>query len=291
MIGSLFRLGMLATLVGGSTFALIGPQRLHMYLESGKERVLSAIDEAQGMESKLGLIRTQIHGLDKETRGLKEEAIRRNVEVESLRAEIEQRQKDLDRRADTLEKVKEMLGDGRSFYVIGGMRYTRAAVEQDAAEKLSLLSVQSETLNSLRETLATKEKAQSISEQNVARAAALRIELDSKVGLLEAQLQKFRAKQHFAATAAEVMDTGSLDSDLAKAREMIVSFEKDLQVQSRMLEEQLLGAGEQPKEGIDYEAIANSPENLASSIDEVLARVRNRVAGTCSVTADVPTVH
>ena len=289
MLGSLLRLSLLGTLVGGSTVAMVGPDRLAMYLESGKETVLSAIDDAQGMESKLSLIRSQIRGLDDEVKDLKSEAIRRNVEVERLREEIAEREADVERKAAILEKVRGMLAEGKDVYKIRHVVYTRDMIEVDAAEKLALLNVQAETLNSLRETLATKEKAQAISEQNVARAAALRIDLSSKVSLLEARLQKFRAKQHFAATAAEIMDTDELDSDLAKAREMIASFEEDLEVKVRMLEQQLIQGGDQPAEGINYDELEQAEEGLVGRIDDVLIRVRG--GDDYTVAIDVPTVH
>lgn len=282
MIGSLFRLGMLATLVGGSTFALVGPDRVKMYFENGKDSVLSAIDSAQGMETKLDLIRSQIRGLDGEIKDLKEEAIRRKVEVDRMGADVAERESELTRQERVLSKASGMLADGNDFYLIGGMRYSRATVEQDARDKLAMFQVQSDTLNSLRETMETKQNALSLAEQNVGRAAALRTELEGKIGLLEARLQKFRAQQHFAATASgEVIDTDELDSDLARAREMISEFEEDLEVKAMLLQEQLNSGAEQPEQGIDYEAAeaAEAAEDLVGQIDQVLLRVRGVQGG------------
>lgn len=289
MIGSLFRLGMLATLVGGSTFALVGPDRVKMYFENGKDSVLSAIDNAQGMETKLDLIRSQIRGLDSEVRDLKEEAIRRKVEVNRMGGDVAEREDELGRQERMLAKASGMLSDGSDFYVIGGMRYSRATVEQDARDKLAMFQVQSDTLHNLRETMATKRNALLLAEQNVERAATLRSELEGKIGLLEAKLQKFRAQQHFAATASgELIDTGELDSDLARAREMITSFEEDLEVKALLLQEQLKAGADQPSDGIDYEAAeaAEGADDLVGQIDQVLLRVRG-VRGGADVAVSV----
>lgn len=294
MFGSLFRIGMLATLVGGSTFALVGPDRIKAYFHDGKEKLLSAIDEAQGMESKLGMIREQIKGLDDEARRLKKEAITRRVESERLREEVANREAALDQRARVLETVSNLLDRGQPSYAIGRVTFTRAEVEQDAAEKLSLYNVQQETLKSLRETLATKEKAQAIAEENVGRAEALRAELLSKVGLLEAQLQKYRAKETFAATVEEVIDTSDLDSDLARARELIQEFESDLEVRARMLDERLNGTSEQPRGGIDYEALERGNDtDLVGRIRTALQGDAVSVTGPAEMPAvlDVPAVH
>ncbi|MFH0947158.1 MAG: hypothetical protein V2A76_18375 [Planctomycetota bacterium] len=270
MFGSLFRLGMLATLIGGSTFALVGPERIKAVFDEGKDSVLEAIDGAQSMESKLTQIRKQISSLDTETRDLKEQAIRRRVEAERLSVEVEERESALAKRAVVLEKVSDLLAEGRDQYVIGRTVYGRAEIEKDAAEKLGLYTVQAETLKSLKETLATKQKALAISQENVGRAAALRIELASKVGLLEAQLQKFRAKETFAATVEEVLDFSELDSDLARARELIQNFEQDLEVKDRMLDERMSGNSEQPAGGIDYETLQQSEEDLVGRIQHAL---------------------
>jgi len=270
MFGSLFRLGMLATLIGGSAFALVGPERIKQVFSDGKESVLEAIDATQSMESKLKQIHKQIASLDKETRDLKEEAIRRRVEAERLAVEVDEREHTLAKRAAVLERVSDLLAEGRDQYVIGRTVYSRGEIERDATEKLSLYNVQSETLKSLKETLETKQKAMEIARDNVGRAAALRIELQSKVGLLEAQLQKYRAKENFAATVDEVLDLSELDSDLARARELIQAFEQDLEVKDRMLDERLNGSPEQPRSGIDYEVLDQQEENLVGKIQTAL---------------------
>ncbi|MFG0316644.1 MAG: hypothetical protein ACF8XB_05180 [Planctomycetota bacterium JB042] len=271
MFGSLFRLGMLATLVGGSTFALVGPERIKMYFDHGKQSVLEAIDGAQSMESKLELIRTQIAGLDGESKRLRKESIERRVETDRLAIEVAERENALEKRAAVLERVSKMLAEGKEQYVIGRTVYTRSEIEQDAAEKLALYNVQLETVKSLKETLSTKERAQEIAAENVGRAQALRAELASKVQLLEAQLQKHRAKEMFAATVEKVVDTSELDSDLARARELIQDFEQDLEVRVRMLDERLNQGTEQPAGGIDYgSAEDGGDEDLVGQIRRAL---------------------
>jgi len=293
MFGSLFRLGMLATLVGGSTFAMVGPERIKMYFDQGKDSVLDAIDSAQSMESKLDMIRTQIAGLDDESRRLKKEAIKRRVESDRLEIEVEERENSLSKRAMVLERVQELLAEEKQSYLIGRTAYSRSEIQMDATEKLALYNVQAETLKSLRETLATKDKAQEIAEQNVGRAQALRAELVSRVGLLEAQLQKFRAKETFAATVDEIVDTSELDSDLARARELIKDFERELEVQARMLDEQLNQGSEQPKGGIDYDALqSGEDDDLVGQIQRALdASVAGASGGAMDALAVSVAVH
>ncbi|MBI4881018.1 MAG: hypothetical protein HY812_15375 [Planctomycetes bacterium] len=291
MFGSLFRLGVLATLIGGSTLALVGPQRIKMYFDEGKDSVLEALDDAQSMESKLGMIRKQIGSLDQEIRHLKGEAVKRRIESEHLHAEVQERERSLAQRSSVLEKASDLLALNKDRYVIGRMVYDRAEIEADAQEKLGLYNVQAETLASLKETLATKEKAQAIAEQNVTRAAALRVDLESRVGLLEAQLQKFRAKETFAATVDEILDTSGLDSDLARAREMIKSFERDLEVKDRMLDERLSSGPEQPQGGIDYEALQANDEDLVGLIRSALRGGAEAGAAALPATVEAPAVH
>lgn len=270
MIGMLFRVGLLTTLVGGSTLALVGPERMKGWFADGKDSILSAVDDARGMEAKLRSIRREIGDLDQESRRLREEAVRRRVESEQLRSDIAQREAELGRKAQVLDRVSSLLAEPKPQYVIGRVVFARHEVESDAADKLSVYNVQTETLKSLKETLATKEKAQAIAEENVARAAALRADLASKIQLLEARLQKYRAKEAFAATVEETVDFGELDSDLARARQAIADFERDLEVKDRMLEERLKGGVDQPHEGIDYEVLETEAVDLVGQIRAAL---------------------
>jgi hypothetical protein len=292
MFSMLTRLGLLSTLGVGSAVAFFGGDRVKLYYENAKESVISAIDEAQGMEAKLGLIRTQINSLDKEERRLKSDAIRNNIDVDSLRSDIEARRASLAKQADLLDRVSKMLADGSAQYSIAGRAYDRAAVERDAAEKLAVFTVQKDTLANLEETLATKEKAQLMAAENVGRAAALRVELKAQLSLLEAKLDKYRAKQNFAATVEEVVDTGDIDSALTRAKEMMRDFSKDLEVKDRMLDEQLKGAEAQPTTGISYDDSAVSSADLAARIRAALeGRTSDEVAVTFHAARTDVTVH
>lgn len=291
MLSTLARLGLLGTLVGGSTIALVGGERAKLYFESGKEAVLSAIDEAQGMESKLRLIRTQINSLDSEEKRIKTDAIRNNVEVDALRKDIEKRESSLARQAALLQKVSGMLGDGSVQYVIAGRAYDRSAIESDAAEKLAIYNVQKETLASLKETLATKEKAVEIAATNVSRAASLRTDLRAQVALLEAKLEKFRAKQDFAATVDEVVDTDQIDSALTRAKAMIQDFSKDLEVKDRMLDEQLKVSKTDKASGINYDSDGTAAQDIAAKIRVAIGEAAPNAAHANDAVSFSVTVH
>ncbi len=266
MFSALTRIGLLGTLGVGSAVAFLGGDRVKLYYESGKEAIVSAIDEAQGMDAKLRLIKTQINSLDDEERRLKRDAIENTVELEGLRRDIAAREDSIEKQAALLDRVSKLLADGSSQYAIAGRTYDRAVVERDATEKLAVYTVQKDTLQNLKDTLATKEKAQEMASANVSRAAALRSELKGQVALLEAQLEKLRAKQNFVATVDQVVDTDQIDSSLARAKEMIHDFSKKLEVKDRLLDEQLKGANSQPSLGISYDATTASANDVAAQI-------------------------
>lgn len=287
MLSTLTRFGLLATLVGGSSVALIGADRAKLYYETGKEAVISAIDEAQGLEAKLRLIKTQVRSLDDEERRLKEDAIENSVELETLRQDVAKRKVSLEKQAKLLERVSDLLAGGEPRYAIGGRSYDRTEVERDAAEKLAVYTVQKETLGNLEETLLTKEKAQEISAQNVASASALRADLSAQVSLLEAKLEKFRAKQNFAATVEDVTDTQDLDSAIARAREQIAAFGKKLEVKDRLLDEKMKSGKSAATRGIDYEPAAAAPQDLAAHIRAVIGNRDLANAGTPDVSLSI----
>jgi chromosome segregation ATPase len=272
LLRSLIRVGLMSTLVGGSAVALLGSDQVKLYLAQGKANLEDAMQDMQGLETRLKLIRTQIRELDGEARELRTASVQRRVEVERLRAELEARKLELERQAAVLERASDLLTQDEPHYTIGQRTYSRAEVEQDAAEKMSLYTVQADTLKSLEETLKTKEKALELAAQNVDRAAALRVDLASKVELLEAQLQKLRAKEAFAATVDDLVSTQDLDSDLARARQMIADFEKEIEVKDRMLDEALKGSAQPRAGGIDYSTQAGDSQAMADRIRRTLGQ-------------------
>lgn len=267
MFGSLIRLSVLGALVGGSAFALVGPDRVAHYIRHGRQVVLSTLDEMEGLETQLSLARQRIESLDGEWKELRERQIRLEVETERLEERLAERRADVERLARALDKARALLSEPSQRFVIGGVAYERSEVEADAARKLALYESRRQALDSLEQTLRAKRRALELAKAAVERSRRLRGELLAKVELLEAELDRVRAKQSFVETAERLADTSDIDGAIADARRELQEVADRIAIEEKMLDREL--AEPEPAE-IDYDAPAEGGPDLLGRIERAL---------------------
>jgi len=242
------------------------------WARQGKETIKNEISEIQGMSAELRSIEGRIGDLEGEVRRLKESAIREEVEVQHLDAETQQRQKQVEKLKANLEKAQSLLTSGGERFRIGNAEYTRSEVERDVADKIELYKVQQETLGQLHATLDTHRSALAIARENVSRGDALKGELASKVRLLQAKLEKHRAREVYADAVATDFDARDINTEIGEVRSLFAKFETKLEVKSRMLDERMKVSSNSRVSGIDYEAKEGSvSKNVVDQLNELFA--------------------
>jgi chromosome segregation ATPase len=251
---------------------LYGKDQLMTWARQGKEKIKTEINEIQGMDSELRTIEARVGALETEVRGLKEGAIREEVEVQHLESETAERSKSLDHLKSNLEKAQALLTSGADRFRIGRFDYSRTDVERDVADKIELYKVQSETLAQLNATLETHRSAAALARENVARGEALRSELSGKVRLLQAKLEKHRAREVYADAVACDFDAADFNSQIGEVRSLFSKFETRLEVKSRMLDERMKVAITPHVNGIDYESKEGSvSKSVVDQLNELFA--------------------
>lgn len=255
-------------LVAGGALFFVGADRLKMYAEHGKHVMQEKISEVTGLEGQLDAINSKIQNLDQEIVKLKEKMIEQRIDVSSLRESVDSRDAQLGKLKTNLEKASRLLSDPRDSFVIGRIAYTRHEVEADAEEKLHTYQLQADSLKNMRETLKMKENALTISQENVAQGESLKAELEAKVRLLAAKLERYRAKQVLAEATASTIPTDELKTELGSAHALLREFEKQLEVKDRVLDERmkLAPAKVEHVSGIDYEATGEDTADVATMI-------------------------
>jgi chromosome segregation ATPase len=262
----------LSALGVGALGLLYGKDQVLTWARQGKEKIKTEISEIQGMNSELGSIETRVGALETEVRGLKENAIREEVEVQHLEAETADRAKNLDHLKSNLEKAQTLLTSGAERFRIGRVDYSRADVERDVGDKIELYKVQQETLGQLQATLDTHRSALAIARENVGRGEALKGELTSKVRLLQAKLEKHQAREVYADAVATDFDARDINSQIGEVRSLFAKFETKLEVKSRMLDERMKVSSNSRVSGIDYEAKEGSvSKNVVDQLNELFA--------------------
>lgn len=256
----------------GALGCLYGKDQILAWFEHGKATLQERIDEFQGMRSELARIEDRVDSLDEEIRSLKEQAIRSEVEVEHLEGEVDDRRSALDRLHRSLEKARTILESPGERFEIGGASYTRAEIERDVADKIGLYEVQRDTLAQLDQTLGVHRSALTLARENVARGEALRTELQGKVRLLHAQLEKHRAREVYAEAVACDFDAREFNTEIGEVRQLFSKFETRLDIEGRMLDERLSLAAGSSLGGIDYEAPAQpAVTDVAEKLSKILS--------------------
>jgi chromosome segregation ATPase len=250
-IGKSLVLGALSV---GALGCLYGKDQIVRWFHQGKDKIESQINEFQGMSAELGRIEERVRSLEDEVRGLKEQSIREEVEVEHLERETGDRRASLERLHKSLEKAQSLLGSDAERFVIGGASYARAEVERDVSDKIDLHQVQQETLAQLEQTLATHRSALAMARENVTRGEALRVELQGRVRLLQAKLEKHRAREVYAEAVACDFDANEFTTEIGEVRSLFAKFETKLEVKGRMLDERMKVASGSHVGGIDYDS-------------------------------------
>lgn len=260
------------TLGVGALGCLYGKDQLVHWFKQGKERIETQINEFQGMSAELGQIEDRVQSLEDEVRRLKEQSIREEVEVEHLQGETAERKAALERLHKNLEKAQTLLASSGDAFMIGGTTYPRAEIERDVSDKIDLYKVQQETLAQLEQTLETRRSALALSRENVVRGTAMRAELQGKVRLLQAKLEKHRAREVYSDAVANDFDTQGFNTEIGEVRSLFAKFETKLAVKGRMLDERMKVVAGSRVGGIDYEARdRTSAEDVSAKLSKLLA--------------------
>jgi len=274
---TLFKLFVLVAVVVAVGAAFVFPEKVKLYAGTGKRLIQEKIDEAQGLETKLALLETKVYGLDREIISLKTEVVRRQVDVEYLEDLINEKSENHDKLESSLEHASELLEEGRETYRIGSRIYERDEVSRDAAEKLKIFKIQSETLDNIKETLETKRSTLKMARDNVTNAECVKGELIAKVRFLKADLEKYKAKEVFAETVNTDDLAAEFKTEIGKTQKLLAEFEKQLEVKDRILDERIRVSGEYIG-GIDYSSPKFSPDGDVAAEIQACLKISRKVA-------------
>jgi chromosome segregation ATPase len=276
MFKFMLKTALVGAIAAGSAFAYFGPHKLENWFHSGKKAVEERINELQGMSAELHRIESRVDQLDQEIADLKENMLREEIEVQNLEKEIGGREESRLYLRENLEKAHTLLESDMDRFQIRGITYTRHEIEQDVAEKMRLFQVQEETLAQLRQTLDTRRNALDIARENVSRGQAVREEMIGKVRLLQAKVERYKARQVYAEAVAMDFDAQEFNTELGEARSQLAKFEQKLEVKNRMLDERMRVAtsGQKAVAGIDYTAQAQVETGLKEQLHELLTGKR-----------------
>lgn len=265
---SILKYGFYASVLAGAAYLFVGPDRLVSFAKRGEKVIKQKLDELHGFESRLDDVRSQLDEIDAEIRDHRKEVIERKVDVEQLTQTIMERENELQRLRRNLEKAQELLSQESTRYMIGGVSYTFAEVEQDADIKFNEYQTKERTLKNLRDTLRLKEESLAVSEANVTGAIARKGDLEGQIRLIAAELERFRARQIYVECVDQGILPEEINTELGKAEHRLGDLKKELAVKERMLDERVK-AGPGQVGGINYERVSQDAQEL-----DIATRIR-----------------
>lgn len=216
-------------LVGAGTF-LFGRDGWS-YVKTCGRSVRSAVHNEVPLEFQVERARQMIADLEPEIRKSMHVVAEQQVEVEDLSLAIASRQERLNGQQDAILALRDRLNNPTqlSSYEIGGREYSQDKVEKDLERRFKRFKVADATLEKEREILSAREKALDANTRRLEEMLSAKKELEVEVEQLEARLRSIRAAETASSLALD-------DSQVSRAKKLIKSLDKELDVKERLLD-------------------------------------------------------
>jgi len=225
----LIKLGLLSTagvaIVGGLVFG----RELTSYVSSSTHQVRMAVKNAVPIEFELQRARDLVGDIVPEMQANVRAIAQQEVEIESLRADINESEKSLSAENIRVAKLRDALGSAETCsYTFGGHSYTRDQIKEDLARRFDTVREAQTILSGKKRLLENREKSLVAAEQMLEKARNQKALLESQIAALEGQ--------HRLVQAASVGSTVAIDNTkLAQSQKLIREIKQQLDVAERVL--------------------------------------------------------
>jgi len=211
-------------LLGGLLF---GGEALS-YLRSSARSVQTAVRDSVPIEFELKRARDMLDQIIPEMHANVRLIAQEEVEVASIKADIEQADENLASERTRITRLRDMLTAEKTSFVVGGLNYSREHVKEELARQFDRYKEAEMVLAGKRRLLETREKALNAAMTMLDRTRAQKVRLEDQIEALEGQYRLVKA--------ASVGSSLNLDnSKLAQTERLITEVRKRLDVAERVL--------------------------------------------------------
>ncbi len=256
--------------VGGLILGAVFGRDAGSYLRTGAQRLQKSVTHEIPVEFELDRARDLVKHLLPEIRRSMHVVAEQQVEVERLAATLASRSEELDTQKHTIFRLKEHLEQGSAHIRLAGVNYTPREVEHDLAKRFERYRVAEETRNHEQALLDAKSKMLAANQDKLRDMLSQKKELELQLARLEARLNSVQAVEAVQGIAVD-------DSQLQRARDLIASLDRELDVRERLLAAEgefsdLLPVGEADE--------LATPVNVMADIDAYFAPADSAAART-----------
>ena len=239
--------------VGGAIFG----RDLFSYIHSSANSVRCVVTDAVPVEFQLSRARDLINDIVPEMQANVRIIAQQEVEIATLKADIEQSQRLISGERVRVAKLRDSLCTAQTSFTFGDYVYTRDQIKEDLARRFDGLKEAEVVLAGKTRLLENREKSLTAAMQALDRTRSQKALLESQIASLEGQNQLVKA--------ASVGSNLEIDhSKLAQSQKLIAEIKKQLDVAERVLAHQ-----SQFVQPIQIDAVTE--RDLVKEVDEHLA--------------------
>ena len=259
MICKMVKVGVMSTaaavLVGGLVFG----RDLASYVRSGGRSFSAAMKDNVPIEFELRRARDLLDDIVPEMQANIRAIAEQEVEIASLRGEVEEGTKALAEAKTQVGKVRDCLSHAGPSFTVGRVSYTRDELKEDLARRFDRTREAEMVLAGKKRLLSNREKSLAASLQLFEKTRGQRAMLENQIASLE--------NQHKMVQLASVGSGVQVDhSKLAQTEQLIAQIKKQLDVAERVLAHKAKFV----ESGVALETTVNEKE-LLTEVDSYLA--------------------
>lgn len=199
------------------------------YMSTSAERVTQAVEDSVPIEFQIDRARKMVRDLEPEIRRSMHVIAKEEVEVEKLDERIKKSEEKKSKEKDDIMRLQSDLKTGKSVFRYAGHQYTATEVKQDLSRRFARFKTSDATLGSLSDMRDARQRNLDAARQKLATMMSSQRQLLVEVENLQAKLKLVEVAQ---ASSDLQLD----DSQLARAKGLIVDIRARLDVAAKLVD-------------------------------------------------------
>jgi hypothetical protein len=223
----MFKKMILGVLIVGLLGGIVIGKGAWSYLTTGYERAAQTVEDQVPLEFQIDRARKMVRDLEPEIRRSMHVIAKEEVEVESLDNRIESAETKASQDKSEIIRLQSDLQTGKSVFRYAGHQYSADEVKQDLSRRFVRFKTTDATLGSLADMRDARQRNLEAARDKLAAMMSAQRQLQVDVENLEAKLKLVEVAQ---ASSDLKLD----DSQLARAKELIVDIRTKLDVAAKL---------------------------------------------------------
>lgn len=228
MCMKLIKLGLFTVVGAGLVGGMLFGRDLVSYATSGARSIRCSVKESVPVEFQLRRARDLVDDIIPEMHANIRIIAQQEVEIASLKQDIERSTKALSEERTKVAKLRDALNVQQSSYTFNSINYTHDQVKDDLAHRFDLLKEAEQVLAGKQRLLENRTKSLAAAAQTLERTRSQKSLLESQIAALESQNQLVKSQS--IGTGVQIDN-----SKLAQTEKLIAEIKTQLDVAERVL--------------------------------------------------------